>query len=337
MPTDQSARYRILVTGVGANPGISLTRSLTRLGHQVVAADSNPLAPGFFLPGVVAQAIPRADDPGYGSIMRGLCRDLRVDAIVPGIENDLPPLLNLQPLLKTDGVRLWLPDADSVHDCIDKFRFHRLLTERGIPTPRTWQPADIDQIPDGTDLIVKPSRGHGAQHFHPVATREDLPLLCNLVPEALIQERLYGAEFTADCLIDREERASVILRRRNLVKHGLSAVSTTFDDDAVRGRVVDTLRAVRAAGLCCVQGFIADDAQVTITELNVRAAGGFALTEAAGADLVAQMVRGLFNLPVDHDRLTYRPGMFLASATETLHVGDANELGHLLAPKGTAT
>ncbi|MFI5476857.1 hypothetical protein ACIA6D_42680 [Streptomyces cacaoi] len=41
-----------------------------------------------------------------------------------------------------------------------------------------------------------------------------------------------------------------------------------------------------------------------------------------GADLVAQMVRGLFDLPVDHDRLTDRPGMFLASAAETLHVGD---------------
>lgn len=203
MPTDQSPRYRILVTGVGANPGISLTRSLTRLGHQVVAADSNPLAPGFFLPGVVAQAIPRADDPGYGSIMRGLCRDLRVDAIVPGIENDLPPLLSLRPFLNSDGVRLWLPDAGSVHDCIDKWRFHRVLAQHDIPTPRTWQPADIDQIPGDTDLIVKPARGHGARHFHPVTTRGHLPLLCSLVPEALIQERLHGVEFTADCLIDR--------------------------------------------------------------------------------------------------------------------------------------
>ncbi|KUM97352.1 hypothetical protein AQI95_41775 [Streptomyces yokosukanensis] len=334
MPTEPTGPYRILVTGVGANPGLGLTRSLLRHGHHVVAADCNPLAPGFFLPDVIAQVIPRADDPGYGSIMRGLCRELNVDAIVIGIENDLVPLLELHPRLEADGVRLWLPDVGSAHDCIDKARFHQVLTRHGIPTALTWRLEDIDQIPDGTELIVKPRKGHGAQGFHLVDKREHLPLLCDLVPEAIIQERLQGAEFTADCLVDRDRRASVILRRRDLVKNGLAAVSTTFENDAVRDLVVDTLRAVRAAGLCCVQGFVTDDARITITELNVRVAGGFALTEAAGADLVGQMVRGLFGQPVDHDSLTYRPGMFLASCVETLHVGDAAELSVLLASNG---
>ncbi|WP_328876254.1 hypothetical protein OHT76_42755 [Streptomyces sp. NBC_00287] len=50
-----------------------------------------------------------------------------------------------------------------------------------------------------------------------------------LVPQPLVHERVYGYEFTADCLVDRTGRASVILGRRNLVKAGLAAVSTTFD------------------------------------------------------------------------------------------------------------
>lgn len=332
--SDPTTGRRILVTGVGAAPGLGLTRSLLSLGHQVVAADCDPLAPGFFLPGVIAQVIPRADDPGYGSTMRGLCRELKVDAIVAGIENDLKPLLQVQHRLEADGVRLWLPDADSVHDCIDKAAFAETLNRHRIPTPRTWRPEAIDQIPDGMELIVKPRKGHGAQGFHHVAKREHLPLLCDLIPEAIIQERCHGTEFTADCLVGRDGRASVILRRRDLVKNGLAVVSTTFADAAVRDLVVDTLRAVRAAGLCCVQGFVTDDARITITELNVRVAGGFALSEAAGADLVGQMVRGLFGQPVDHDSLTYRSGMFLANGIETLRVGDAAELASRLAPKG---
>ncbi|MGO4430866.1 hypothetical protein AB4Z54_71875, partial [Streptomyces sp. MCAF7] len=93
--------------------------------------------------------------------------------------------------------------------------------------------------------------------------------------------------------------------------------------------------AVRAQGLCCVQGFVTEDGSVTITELNVRVAGGFALSQAAGADLVGQMVNGLFGLPIDHDQLTYRTGVFLTNYLETLRVGDVSELDFVTASKGT--
>jgi carbamoyl-phosphate synthase large subunit len=334
---DQTPPRRILVTGVGANPGFGLCRSLLRLGHQVIAVDANPLAPGLQLDDVVPRVIPRADDPDYPDTVAGLCRDLAVDAIVVGIENDLPPLLDLRPRLDADGVRLWLPDDESVRDCIDKARFHHVLTQHGIPTPRTWSPGDLDLLPADVPLVVKPRGGHGAQNVHMVTSSRHARLLCELVPAPIVQERVYGTEFTADCLVDRDGRASAILRRRDLVKAGLAAVSTTFEDATVRDLVVKTLHAVRAAGLCCVQGFVMEDGSVTITELNVRVAGGFALAEAAGADLAGQMVNGLFGLPVDHDRLTYRTGVFLTNYVETLRVGDAAELAFVTASKGAAS
>ncbi|MFD9100307.1 hypothetical protein ACFVZN_04470 [Streptomyces virginiae] len=113
-------------------------------------------------------------------------------------------------------------------------------------------------------------------------------------------------------------------------------MSTTFDDPDVHDLVVRTLGAVAARGLCCVQGFVLGDGTVTITELNVRIAGGFPLTEAAGADLVGQMVNGLFGLPIDHRRLVYRTGVFLTNYVETLAVGNATELERTDAPKGEA-
>ncbi|MFF4083389.1 ATP-grasp domain-containing protein [Streptomyces sp. NPDC001777] len=327
MPADQIVPRRILVTGTGANPGFGLARSLARLGHRVIAADANPLAPGLLLPEVVPQVIPSADDPDYGARMAGLCRALAVEAVVPAIENDLPPLLGMIPRLEESGVRMWLPDPASVHMCIDKAAFHEVLTEHGVPTPRSWWGDTLDQVPEDVELVVKPRRGHGAQHVHFVEKREHALLLSELVPRAMVQERLHGTEFTADCLVDRTGRASAILRRRDLVKAGLAAVSTTFHDAAVLALVRATLGVVRAEGLCCVQGFVKGNGQVAITELNVRIAGGFPLSEAAGADLVGQMVSGLFGQQVDHDRLAYRAGVFLANYVETLTVGDAADLG----------
>ncbi|MEW2546652.1 ATP-grasp domain-containing protein [Streptomyces sp. NPDC047002] len=330
MATDRLEPRRILVTGVGANPGFGLTRSLTRLGHHVVAADANPLAPGFLLPGITPQLIPLTTDPGYGPRLAQLCLHHGIDAIVPAIENDLPPMLRMAARLEEAGVRLWLPGPASVHACIDKAAFQQVLTEHGVPTPRTWWGGTLDQVPDDTELVVKPRRGHGAQHVHFVDNRRHALLLSELVPEALVQRRVRGVEFTADCLVDRSARASVILRRRNLVKAGLATVSTTFHDPAVLDLVRATLRAVRAEGLCCVQGFIQDSGAHTITELNLRIAGGFPLSEAAGADLVGQMVAGLFGLPIDHDQLAYRPGVFLTNYIETLAVGDAADLERIV-------
>ncbi|MFI0739251.1 ATP-grasp domain-containing protein [Streptomyces sp. NPDC021100] len=320
---------RILVTGVGANPGFGLTRSLSRLGHHVIATDAHPLAPGLLLPDVTPRVIPLVTDPGYPAAMARLCRGLAVDAVVAGIEKDLPPLLGMAPELGAANVHLWLPDADSIQACIDKILFHDVLTEHGIPTPRTWHSEAIDHVPDGTALVVKPRRGHGAQNVHFVDRQDHARLLCELIPDALVQERVYGTEFTADCLVDRDGRASAILRRRDLVKGGLAAVSTTFEDPVVRRRVVETLHAVRARGVCCVQGFVTGDGTVTVTELSLRIAGGFPLTEVAGADLVGQMVNGLAGLPVDHDRLAYRSGVFLTTYVETLAHGDIAQLARL--------
>lgn len=102
----------------------------------------------------------------------------------------------------------------------------------------------------------------------------------------------------------------------------------------MRDLVERTLSAVGARGLCCVQGFVSADGTIAITELNLRIAGGFPLTEAAGADLVGQMVNGLFGLPVDHHRLTYRTGVFLTNYIETLAVGDVTELERAATSKG---
>lgn len=105
MPYNPDPRH-----GVGANPGFGLTRSLASLGHQVIAADTNPLAPG------CCPASCPGSPPGRRSrhvgVVAELCRELAVDAVVAGIENDLLPLLDLAPQSVADGGRLWLPDAE---------------------------------------------------------------------------------------------------------------------------------------------------------------------------------------------------------------------------------
>ncbi|MCZ4098068.1 ATP-grasp domain-containing protein [Streptomyces sp. H39-C1] len=312
---------RILVTGVGGAPGFDLARHLMTLGCQVIAVDASPLAAGLHLP-LTARLTPSADDPAYATALLDLCRELRPDAIIPTVEAELLQLIRLRGALEDLGVRTWLPSRNVVDACADKAQFAAVMCEHSLATPRSFLPHQIRDIPDGRPLVVKPRRGQGAKGVHFCSTRRQAQILCELVDEPLVQEHVTGAEFTADCLVDRAGRASVILRHRLLVRNGLAMVAATFHDEEATALVEATLAAVGITGLCCAQGFIRDDttggARVVMTEVNARVAGAFPLSVVAGADLVGQTLNGLFDLPVDHSRLGYQPGVQLTKYVETL-------------------
>jgi len=310
-------RRRILVTGVGGAPAFDLARELQRAGHEVIATDADPLAPGLLIPGVTPQVTAPSADPRYQQELLDVCDRLHPDALFSGVEQELPLLLGLCPQLEELKVRAWLAPAGAVAACVDKARFAQVLGEAGVPAPRSWLPDRLHEIHGAGALIVKPRRGQGSKNVHMCATPAQATVLCELVPDPLIQEFVAGQEFTADCLTGPDGRSSVILRRRLLVKGGLAMVCETFRHEGAEDAVRRTLTALDMRGVCCVQGFIRADAAAVITEANARFAGAFLASVAAGADLVGQALRGTFGFEIDHGRLGYRPGVRTTKYVET--------------------
>lgn len=312
----------VLVTAVGGAPGFDLTRMLLHDGYDVIAADANPYAAGLLLPAVTPVVVPPSHHDRYADELLRICRSERPAALIATDEGEILRLIELREELATLGVRTWLPSKEAVTTCHDKAAFHRTVCEHDIPTPRTWMPGELDQIPAELELVVKPRRGHGAKDVLFCHTVRQAQVLCELVDDPIVQERIDGAEFTADCLVDRDGNVSVIPRRRLLVRNGLAMVAATFHDDQVAETVTATLAALGMTGLCCVQGFITNGPdRVVITEVNTRIAGAFPVSIAAGADLIGEFINGLFGRPVDHDRLRFTGGVHLVKYVETLAAG----------------
>ncbi|MGW1562808.1 ATP-grasp domain-containing protein [Streptomyces sp. NPDC002144] len=312
---------RILVTGVGGAPGLDVARQLLARGCEVIAADCHPHAIGLRLPGAAARITVPAREGDYGSGLLALCAELRPDAVVSCVEQELACLHGLRRELAGLGVTAWLPKMPAIEACTDKARFAQILADHKIPAPRMVLPNRLDQVPEGP-LVVKPRRGQGAKDVICCRTRAQAAVLCDLVPDPLIQERIQGEEFTADCLVGRDGRASVILRWRLVVKGGLAMVTRTFHDAEVQRQVTAVLAATGLVGACCVQGFVCTGGphRVLITEANARFGGGFPAAQAAGADLIGEFLNGLFDRRIDHDRLRYRPDVCLTKAYHTLAV-----------------
>lgn len=172
--------------------------------------------------------------------------------------------------------------------------------------------------------VVRPSVGRGSRGVRVVESPAQLAAAhaaltealagegnaFGIAPVALVQTQAPGQELTADTLTDSDgTTVAVAARWRTQTKGGISTRGETFAHPEVTRQVAATLAAVGHTGPGCVQGFLTDDGQVTIIELNPRFGGGLPLTLAAGADLVEQYLRGMLGHPLEPDRLQARPGV----------------------------
>ncbi len=159
----------VLVTGVGAPPGLGTLRSLKQADSELklVAADINALAGGLFEPGTQSAVLPSAADAkAYRAAVRAVCAERQLDIIIPGSEAEIAALAPVARDWTADGLRVPVADPDVVAFGIDKGQLLSRCAERGLPCPVTLQPeheADLDAWSGGFPCVIKPRTSRGAR------------------------------------------------------------------------------------------------------------------------------------------------------------------------------
>jgi carbamoyl-phosphate synthase large subunit len=296
----------VLVTGAGGPAGVAVIRALRGAGHRVIACDADPYAVGFRLADESAQ-VPRADDPAFAEgVTKAVVRSGAV-ALISTVAEELVPLHEAAKALAETGAATWLPDPWSVEHCVDKWLFHQLMTEHGIPVPATGLRTE-QGVPG--PWIVKPRFGRGSRDIYRAADAADLSYALNRAPEPLVQTELTGREFTVDTLSGADGVLyGAVPRWRLETKAGISTKGRTFRHVELAGLVARLLGVLRLEGPACVQGFRTDGGQLVFTEVNPRFSGGLPLSLAAGADIVGQYLNGILGGVVHSERLGFRAGV----------------------------
>jgi carbamoyl-phosphate synthase large subunit len=194
--------------------------------------------------------------------------------------------------------------------CNDKYLTYRFLSQKGLPTAKTFLPGDLPFGNLRYPLFLKPRFGRGSIGAHPIQNEKELRFFLGYVEEPIVQDFLFGREFTIDVLADFAGRIISVVPRERLW---------------IRAGVVDRGRTVRHAGLIQMGERIAESLgirgavniqcklnqdEINIIEINPRFSGGIPLTIAAGGDFstwLIQMVLG--------EDVTPRIGSFLDGLT----------------------
>lgn len=257
--------------------------------------------------------LPPVTSPSYVDELLAIVRRFEIRLLVPTIDPELILLARARDQLVEIGCVALISLPAAVVVFMDKWKTVQFFDRRGIRTPRSWLPdqLDIAELPE--KLFVKPRRGSASKNTFQVP-REHVRAVVPLVDDPIIQECVPCPEITIDALLDLEGKPIHFVPRRRLKTVGGESVEgVTIPDDEIRPWVLNLLEQIGSLGgrgPITIQAFLSPGGPI-LSEINPRFSGGFPLALAAGGDYPELIMRMLEGQPVEPAIGCYRKHLYM--------------------------
>jgi carbamoyl-phosphate synthase large subunit len=280
----------ILFTCVGRR--VSLVDAFRRamealnMSGRLVATDITWASPAFHTADV-GVLVPQVEDEQYIPALLEIVKKQRIGLLVPLTDLDLYALAREQEQFTGLGCTVMIASDEATSVCRDKVRTNWLLAETGLASVETFT-LDAFRARPFFPCFAKPVRGSAGVGSSVI--RDEVELSAHVGTygqEIIIQEYLYGREFTIDVYRDRGgEVRCVVPRQRLFVRSGEVEKGITIRSEKLTSLTRRLAEAVDGLwGVFCCQCRWAEGSEPRFFEINPRFGGGAPLSIAAGADL----------------------------------------------------
>lgn len=282
----------ILITSISRE--VSLVRAFQQAlaqegGGKVIAVDMSPLAPALYLADEY-YLVPPSHKTEFLTVMLRLCEQLDVKLLVSPRDEELPFFAEHKEKFASVGTFVMVSDPAAIRICQDKKLFVKFCRENGFAIPKSYDGLDLP-IDVEFPLFVKPRYGKGGRQAASINSREELEMVLEQMPDALVQEFVRAAEYTIDLFADFSGRViSVVPRERIHIVGGESYVTKTSKNPVLIQEATRLAEKLRLIGHNTIQCFY-DDNIVKFTEINPRFGGAAHLGFAAGAPTPLYLIK----------------------------------------------
>jgi len=339
----------VLVTAVGAPPGLNALRALKEKRHyKLIAADADPMSPGLYLYGDGTVLPKAANEKEYIAALTALISARQISVIIPCVEEEILVLAKYRKQFEKLGVRMLIPEYPVVNAATNKEKLLDFAMRNGIACPRTRGiPAKMGirerkrELADFTDAssppwIVKPCMGHG---MHDVFQVDSLGEAWDCIKSAkrdfVVQEFIpgkVGSMYLVGLLYNFKGelvRRFVSRSIRTLYPTGGPATAGISLDLPVLAEVTERL--IGLVGEWCgpvnVEWMLDPrDEEFKLIEINPRMWGYGYLAVGSGTNFPDLIVKLACGKDVGKDP-GYRTGVVMLRATHDVIVQDASSIG----------
>ena len=267
---------------------------------KIYGADITDTAPALAYCDHARKVVSISDD-GYIDNLLQICKDDRIDLVIPTIDTDLLILSENKYAFTEIGTKVMISDPDKIRICRDKNIISQFFVDCGLhaPTPsHEWHEYD-GRFP----AFIKPKDGSSSINAFRADSFEELEVYAEQIQDYVIQPFISGREYTIDIFCDWDGNPlSVVPRERIQIRAGEVLKTRITMDHTMEAEAFRLCEAFRPCGPMTVQ-LIQDGEGVNwYIEINPRFGGGAPLSMKAGAKSAEAILKLLDDEEVDYCR-----------------------------------
>lgn len=289
---------RVLVTGVGRR--VELMQAFRQAAHKLeinlklFGADMAGTAPALAYCDYTRKVCSMRD-PQYIEQLIDICREDKIDLVMPTIDTDLLILSQNIGQFETIGTRVLISQPDKILICRDKNNTGDFFTSCGLKAPLTYN--NYKEYPGPYPCFIKPKDGSSSINAYKVDNAQELEVYAAQVEDYIIQPFVSGREYTIDIFCDFDGNPIFITPRERLQVRAGEVLKTQINMDPVM--IEESKRiceAFKPCGPLTVQ-LIQDKTtgENYYIEINPRYGGGAPLSMKAGsrsAEALLELIYG---------------------------------------------
>jgi carbamoyl-phosphate synthase large subunit len=325
------------MTGGGAPGAAGILKCLSlQKDFNVIIADANSNAVGKHLHHSF-ETIPPASATSFIPSILTLCKEKKVDIILPLVTKELIPLANNISAFENIGTKVLVSPAASLEIANNKSRLYEFLQWRGIAVPEFNIIETVEQFQDAVvalgypekEVCFKPSISNGSRGFRIITNQQnELDVLLNQkptstyisfadavrilssgkFPQLLVSEYLPGDEYSVDCIANHGESVIIVPRLRKRMINGISVEGEFVNNESIINYCRHIIKELQLHGNIGIQVKQSAKGEYLILEINPRVQGGISTALGAGINLPVLAIKQEMNMSIPASELTIKWG-----------------------------
>ncbi|GFI41510.1 carbamoyl-phosphate synthase large chain [Thomasclavelia cocleata] len=252
-------------------------------------------------------------DDGYIEFLLDYCRQNKIEMLISLFDIDLYVLAQNKKKFEEIGVIVVVSDVEFIKVCNDKWLTYKYLSERRLPTPKTYLElknaiTDINEKNITFPLIVKPRWGMGSLEIYVADNEEELKVFYKKVKRniensylkyeskqditnsVIIQEKINGSEYGVDIINDLSGRyRSTVIRKKIGMRAGETDAAKILENDEILSLAKELTIYTKHIGNLDID-ILNNGEKYYILEMNARFGGGYPFSHLAGVNLPLALI-----------------------------------------------
>lgn len=285
---------------------------------KVVGTDMSLTAPALAMCDVVRQ-VPPVSDENYLNLLLEIIKEQQINLLFSLNDLELELLVNNRDAIEQEtGATVYVPTAETLCICADKWQTFHFAKSIGVPVPETWLTVgsaleSLDASEVSFPLIVKPRWGSASIGLFVANDKETLVEVFEACERAvassllasfgsteavIIQEMLVGTEYGLDLLFSKQENFIGFTAKKKIAMRAGETDKAISVEAAPFKQSIETIAAnfVHRGNMDC--DFIERDGTFYLLEINPRFGGGYPFTHLAGANHVQMLLDDYAGKPI---------------------------------------